>query len=95
LLQRPADLIGSAAEARHPNLPLPRDLLEPQRVNSRGVEFGDRAALADLLHDIADQPPTIAAAPLIEGNAIAAARQPRLSPIDVETPVGTVAEATP
>jgi len=95
LLQRPADLIGSAAEARHPNLPLPRDLLEPQRVNSRGVEFGDRAALADLLHDIADQSPTIAAAPLIEGNAIAAARQPRLSPIDVETPVGTVAEATP
>ena len=27
------------------NIPLPRDLLLPQRINSRGVEFGERAAL--------------------------------------------------
>ena len=45
LLRRPADIIGSADNARHPNIPLPRDLYRPQRKNSRGIEFGERAAL--------------------------------------------------
>ena len=45
LLRRPADIIGTADSARHPNIPLPRDLYRPQRINSRGIEFGDRAAL--------------------------------------------------
>ncbi len=95
LLKRPAAIIGSADRARHPNLPLPHDLLQPQRANSRGIEFGDRVALANLLHDVADQQSTIAAAPLIDGNTIAAASQPRLSPIDFATQLGTVADATP
>jgi RHH-type proline utilization regulon transcriptional repressor/proline dehydrogenase/delta 1-pyrroline-5-carboxylate dehydrogenase len=55
LLQRPADLIGSPAQARHPNIPLPRDLLLPQRLNSRGIEFGDRIALDRLLAAIATE----------------------------------------
>ena len=46
LLRRPADIIGSADNARHPNIPLPRDLYRPQRQNSRGIEFGERAALS-------------------------------------------------
>ena len=45
LLRRPADIIGSADNAAHPNIPLPRDLYRPQRTNSRGIEFGERAAL--------------------------------------------------
>ena len=45
LLRRPADIIGNADHARHPNIPLPRDLYRPQRANSRGIEFGERAAL--------------------------------------------------
>ena len=53
LLRRPADIIGNADRARHPNIPLPRDLLLPQRVNSRGIEFGERAALEAILADIA------------------------------------------
>jgi RHH-type proline utilization regulon transcriptional repressor/proline dehydrogenase/delta 1-pyrroline-5-carboxylate dehydrogenase len=52
LLRRPADIIGNAAQARHPAIPLPRDLL-PQRINSRGVEFGERAALHKLVAEIA------------------------------------------
>jgi RHH-type proline utilization regulon transcriptional repressor/proline dehydrogenase/delta 1-pyrroline-5-carboxylate dehydrogenase len=52
LLRRPADIIGSAAQARHPGIPLPRDLL-PRRINSLGVEFGERAALAKLVAEIA------------------------------------------
>ena len=45
ILRRPQTWIGDAAHARHPHIPLPRDLYKPARLNSAGVEFGDRAAL--------------------------------------------------
>jgi len=54
LLRRPADIIGNASEARHPNIPLPRDLFFPERKNSRGIEFGERAALGKLVAAIAE-----------------------------------------
>jgi RHH-type proline utilization regulon transcriptional repressor/proline dehydrogenase/delta 1-pyrroline-5-carboxylate dehydrogenase len=54
LLRRPAAIIGSADNARHPNIPRPRDLYRPQRTNSRGIEFGERAALSQLLSAVAD-----------------------------------------
>jgi RHH-type proline utilization regulon transcriptional repressor/proline dehydrogenase/delta 1-pyrroline-5-carboxylate dehydrogenase len=57
LLRRPAELIGSADNARHPHIPLPRDLYRPQRQNSRGIEFGERAALNDLLSAVAASRP--------------------------------------
>lgn len=53
LLTQPATLIGLPENARNSAIPLPRDLYQPQRINSRGVEFGDRSALAALLGDIA------------------------------------------
>jgi RHH-type proline utilization regulon transcriptional repressor/proline dehydrogenase/delta 1-pyrroline-5-carboxylate dehydrogenase len=53
LLRRPAAIIGGADNARHPNIPLPRDLYGPQRKNSSGVEFGERAALSELLAAVA------------------------------------------
>jgi RHH-type transcriptional regulator, proline utilization regulon repressor / proline dehydrogenase / delta 1-pyrroline-5-carboxylate dehydrogenase len=60
LLRRPADIIGNASEARHPNIPLPRDLYFPERKNSRGIEFGERAALDNLVTAIAaETTPTI------------------------------------
>jgi RHH-type proline utilization regulon transcriptional repressor/proline dehydrogenase/delta 1-pyrroline-5-carboxylate dehydrogenase len=95
LLRRPADIIGSAENARHPGLPLPHDLLLPQRANSRGVEFGDRAALTNLRHDIGNEQATVAATSLIDGKAVAGTAQPRLSPIDLASQVGTVVDATP
>jgi RHH-type proline utilization regulon transcriptional repressor/proline dehydrogenase/delta 1-pyrroline-5-carboxylate dehydrogenase len=56
LLRRPADIIGSAENAGHPNIPLPRDLYRPQRTNSRGLEFGERAALDQLVAVVAAEP---------------------------------------
>src|ERR1700754_4291131 len=35
LLRRPAEIIGSAEKAMHPNIPLPREMFSPQRKNSR------------------------------------------------------------
>jgi RHH-type proline utilization regulon transcriptional repressor/proline dehydrogenase/delta 1-pyrroline-5-carboxylate dehydrogenase len=57
LLRRPAELIGSADNARHPHIPLPRDLYQPQRQNSRGIEFGERAALDGLVSAVAASKP--------------------------------------
>jgi RHH-type proline utilization regulon transcriptional repressor/proline dehydrogenase/delta 1-pyrroline-5-carboxylate dehydrogenase len=53
LLRRPADIIGTAGRARHPHIPLPRDLYQPQRINSRGIEFGERTALNQLVAAVA------------------------------------------
>jgi RHH-type proline utilization regulon transcriptional repressor/proline dehydrogenase/delta 1-pyrroline-5-carboxylate dehydrogenase len=95
LLQRPADIIGSADKASHPNIPLPRDLLWPQRRNSRGIEFGERAALQRLLAAVADESTAVTAAPLINGQAMTAPARPLVSPIDLKTSIGSVLEATP
>src|SRR6202041_3181571 len=65
LLRRPAAIIGSAENAGHPNIRLPRDLYQPQRKNSRGVEFGERAALNELLAAIEAETASVAAAPVI------------------------------
>ena len=79
LLRRPADIIGSAAHAAHPNIPLPRDLFSPQRTNSRGLEFGERAALNQLVAELSTKalPPagSVTDATSAEANAaVSAAR---------------------
>ena len=80
LLRRPADIIGTAANARHPNIRLPGDLYQPQRQNSRGIEFGERAALSELVAAIAAETTPAAgsiadATPADANAAIAAARE--------------------
>jgi RHH-type transcriptional regulator, proline utilization regulon repressor / proline dehydrogenase / delta 1-pyrroline-5-carboxylate dehydrogenase len=79
LLRRPADIIGSPGGARHANIPLPREML-PQRINSGGIEFGERAALTKLLAAVAAAkvaaPGSVTDATPAEANAaIAAARE--------------------
>src|SRR3984885_10612548 len=95
LLRRPAELIGTPANARHPKIPLPRDLYQPRRRNSRGIEFGERAASNELLAAIAAETADVAAAPLIDGRAIAGPVRPVVSPIDQTIVVGSVVDPTP
>jgi RHH-type transcriptional regulator, proline utilization regulon repressor / proline dehydrogenase / delta 1-pyrroline-5-carboxylate dehydrogenase len=95
LLRRPADIVGVAANARHPKIPLPRDLYLPQRQNSRGFEFGERAALTRLLAAIAAETRPVAAAPLINGQTKTGAARPVVSPIDPTISVGSVVDPTP
>jgi RHH-type transcriptional regulator, proline utilization regulon repressor / proline dehydrogenase / delta 1-pyrroline-5-carboxylate dehydrogenase len=77
LLRRPAEIIGSAGNARHENIPLPRDLYQPQRLNSRGIEFGDRVALNELVSAVAASKPragdTMDATPEAASDAVIAA----------------------
>ncbi len=92
LLQRPADIVDDPQSARHPNIPLPADLYSPQRKNSRGFEFGERAALDKLLASIAAETTNIAAAPLIDGRAGLGASRALASPIDSALSIGSVVE---
>jgi RHH-type proline utilization regulon transcriptional repressor/proline dehydrogenase/delta 1-pyrroline-5-carboxylate dehydrogenase len=92
ILKRPQAWIGDAAHARHPNIPLPRDLYRPERVNSSGVEFGHRAALSALVREVAREAPKAAVAmPIIDGRAGTGPSRPVLSPVD-RSVVGQVTE---
>jgi RHH-type proline utilization regulon transcriptional repressor/proline dehydrogenase/delta 1-pyrroline-5-carboxylate dehydrogenase len=95
LLRRPADIIGAAANARHPNIPLPRDLYRPQRQNSRGIEFGERAALNGLHGAVTAATAPVAALAVIDGETKSGAARQIVSPIDQTTSVGSVIDATP
>src|SRR5436190_2075640 len=75
ILKRPQAWIGDAAHARHPHIPLPRDIYKPSRLNSSGVEFGDRAALQALVNEVKREAPRPSPAmpPLDPGATMAAA----------------------
>ncbi len=93
LLRSPQSVIGTAANARNPGIPLPRDLYRPGRRNSEGIEFGHRASVDALLAEIQRARGTEAkAAPLIDGVAVTGRQRSVHSPIDGAI-VGTVAEA--
>ncbi|MCX7898577.1 MAG: bifunctional proline dehydrogenase/L-glutamate gamma-semialdehyde dehydrogenase PutA, partial [Methylocystis sp.] len=89
LVADPRDRLAASGAARHPRLALPRDIYLPQRVNSRGVEFGDRAALTRL---IAERDMTRALFKARASAPTSAAPRNILSPIDGEI-VGRVVEA--
>jgi RHH-type proline utilization regulon transcriptional repressor/proline dehydrogenase/delta 1-pyrroline-5-carboxylate dehydrogenase len=92
ILERPQTTIGGPSRARHPKIPLPRDLYAPERKNSRGVEFGHAASLDALLAEIdTGNGKPAEAAPLVDGVAIAGQRRTLRSPIDGR-PVGEVTE---
>jgi len=96
LLVRPQDTIGDPKAARHSKLPLPRDLYGPSRANSRGVELGDRAALAAFVAEIeAGRTGEAEAAPIVSGRRLAGERRAVTSPIDGRTIAGYVIETRP
>jgi RHH-type proline utilization regulon transcriptional repressor/proline dehydrogenase/delta 1-pyrroline-5-carboxylate dehydrogenase len=66
LLRRPADIIGNADNAAHAKIPLPRDMLLPERINSRGIEFGERAALDSLVANVAAEGASLATVPMTD-----------------------------
>ena len=92
VLRRPQSWIASPAAARNQKIPLPRDLYQPQRRNSAGVEFGERASLDALLAEIrAGTAASSEAQPLIDGVALPGIERAVISPIDGRA-IGVVRE---
>jgi len=102
LLRRPADIIGDADNACHPDIPLPVDLYRPQRQNSRGIEFGNRAALKAMLAAVQAEAAPVNATSLIGGKlgteklgtekAGTGKARELFGPADLATPIGSVIE---
>jgi RHH-type transcriptional regulator, proline utilization regulon repressor / proline dehydrogenase / delta 1-pyrroline-5-carboxylate dehydrogenase len=93
ILKRPQSWIGSPRNARHPRIPLPRDLFAP-RLNSQGVELGDRAAREALLAEVRAAQLRTSAATLIDGVVRQGRGRDVTSPIDGAA-IGAVSEADP
>ena len=91
LLRRPQAAIADPHHARHPRIPLPRDLYAPARRNSAGVEFGHRAELDLLRAEVSAAEMPARAAPLVDGIALAGPDRDLRSPVDGE-PIGRITE---
>jgi len=94
LLERPAVRLGleQGQSARHPAIPRPMAIY-PGRKNSRGVEFGDRKDLANLLSGMADAEGFVQATPLGRGLSTQRAFVPVVSPAEPDRVVGSVSVA--
>jgi RHH-type proline utilization regulon transcriptional repressor/proline dehydrogenase/delta 1-pyrroline-5-carboxylate dehydrogenase len=92
ILRRPQKRIAGPQQARNARVPLPRDLFAPERVNSMGVEFGDRAALQRLTAEVDAARGRVKAKPLIDGAAVNGRPRKVRSPIDGAV-IGIVEEA--
>ncbi len=92
ILRRPQSRIAGPRDARNQKIPLPRDLYQPERRNSAGIEFGERASLDALLDEArAGTQASAEAAPLIDGIALPGIERAVLSPIDGRN-IGVVRE---
>src|SRR5437763_3722636 len=91
ILKRPQAWVADASHARHPRIPMPRDLYAPERKNSAGVEFGDRASREALRDNVHGAKPETEAVPLVDGGPLDGHRRAVTSPIDGTT-IGYVTE---
>ena len=83
ILRRPQSRIAGPHAARNRKIPLPRDLFLPERQNSAGTEFGERASLDALMSAVRMGATERAeAAPLVDGVALPGRERPVVSPID-------------
>ncbi|MER2266858.1 bifunctional proline dehydrogenase/L-glutamate gamma-semialdehyde dehydrogenase PutA [Methylobacterium oxalidis] len=94
LLRRPAESVGAPERARHPRLPLPREIHGPGRRVAAGIEFGAGAELDALLAAARSAAGPARAAALLDGAEQAGLARYVRSPIDGRI-VGRVVEAAP
>jgi len=92
-----ADPIAQLArlpEKPHPRIPLPRDLFQPVRRNSEGLDLADPAVLGELRGGLAEavRRPWHAA-PIVGGVELAGAGGPVFDPTDRRRQIGTVVNA--
>jgi RHH-type proline utilization regulon transcriptional repressor/proline dehydrogenase/delta 1-pyrroline-5-carboxylate dehydrogenase len=92
ILRRPQSVIASPREARNKKIPLPRDLYRPERQNSLGIEFGERASFDALRAAIRAGTRAAEAAPLVDGITLVGIERAVTSPIDGRA-IGKVREA--
>ena len=96
VLADPRDTVRHEGSARHPAIPLPRDLLQPERINSFGADLTDSYVLAAMEVELAAlSPHNWLARPLLaDGTVIATPPRPVRNPARRDDSPGSVIEAS-
>ena len=95
LIQDPVVSAKALESIPHPSIPLPRDLFNDTRLNSKGINFTDTTTLQDLDHAFTEMGKRDwHAAPLIKGEAIIGKLKDVVSPANPDTVIGHVVEST-
>ncbi|RMB04637.1 bifunctional proline dehydrogenase/L-glutamate gamma-semialdehyde dehydrogenase PutA [Eilatimonas milleporae] len=92
----PVTALAAASPRRHPAIPVPAALYGDRRRNSAGCNLMDpvqRASVLSVLDRQSDE--RIEAACLVAGQAVGAAPQPVVSPVDTRQTAGTIRPARP
>ncbi len=85
----PIEVVRKHQDHRHPQIPLPRDIFQPDRVNSMGINLQDVATLQNLENNLAAfKQQKITATPLIPGYKGTAESREVHSPVDLDFIVG-------
>ncbi len=94
IIADPVAQLASLPTKPHPRIVLPRDLFQPERRNSQGIDLADPRALAELRRDLAAAlQQTWRAAPIIGGNELADTGAPVFDPSDRRRVIGRVVNA--
>lgn len=77
---------------QHPQIPLPKNLYAPHRINSQGLDFDDAEATKNLLDDIAQNYASkkYEAASIVSGKEISGTQWVKVNPADNKDEVGRV-----
>ena len=96
LIADPAETVAAYPVVPHPRIPLPRHILEDDRIAARGIELDDPMALAALAADMEEAASLdhLAGPTFLPGGA-KAARRPVTDPADRRRVVGHVIDADP
>jgi RHH-type proline utilization regulon transcriptional repressor/proline dehydrogenase/delta 1-pyrroline-5-carboxylate dehydrogenase len=92
LLKRPQSIIGTPQMARATTIPLPENIQGSARKVAKGVDFGDRVAVATMQAAVARAETSREAHPIVAGEALTGRTRELLSPIDGHS-YGRVVEA--
>ena len=97
LIADPVDAVEqNAGTLRHPRIPAPPDLFLPERKNSRGLNFADRAALAPLFHSLEQaRNREWSATPFVNGKTPEGKSRSVYNPANSRERIGRVWDATP
>ena len=92
----PVARLAQLPQKPHPKIPLPRDLFQPERRNSQGLDLADPRVLAALRTGLAEALRRPAhAAPIVAGAELPGAAAPVFDPSDRRRRVGSVIAAAP
>jgi RHH-type proline utilization regulon transcriptional repressor/proline dehydrogenase/delta 1-pyrroline-5-carboxylate dehydrogenase len=90
----PIEVVRKHQEHKHPQIPLPIDIFQPERKNSKGINLSDIATLKQLEDKLTDcQSNKIKATPLIPGYKSQPNARDVYSPADLNFLVGHCVEA--